>query len=48
MEEEMVDLINQGSPEAACNALVDLTLERGSRDNVSVIVVEAEEPTQSN
>jgi len=42
MDEEMADLISQGSPEDACNALVDLTLERGSRDNVTVIVVQAD------
>lgn len=48
MEDEMLDLISQGSPEDACNSLVDLTLERGSRDNVSVIVVQAEELTQAN
>ena len=47
-EEEMVDLITQGSPEDACNALIDLTLERGSRDNVSVIVVQADTTTQDN
>ena len=40
-EEEINDLATQGTPEEACNALVDLTLERGSRDNVTVIVVEA-------
>ncbi|MCW8962796.1 MAG: protein phosphatase 2C domain-containing protein [Gammaproteobacteria bacterium] len=42
MDEELTDLISLGSPEEACNALVDLTLERGSRDNVTVIVVQAE------
>jgi serine/threonine protein phosphatase PrpC len=41
-EEEMADLISQGSPEDACNALVELTLERGSRDNVTVIVIQAD------
>ncbi len=41
MEDEMNDLIALGSPEDACNALIDLTLERGSRDNVTVIVVQA-------
>jgi len=41
-EEEMADLICQGSPEEACNALVELTLERGSRDNVTVIVIQAD------
>ena len=42
MDDEMADLISKGSPEDACNALVDLTLERGSRDNVTVIVVQAD------
>lgn len=42
MENEIGDLISQGSPEEACNALVDLTLDRGSRDNVTVIVVQAD------
>ena len=41
-EEEMADLVNTGTPEDACNALVELTLERGSRDNVSVIIVQAD------
>lgn len=41
-ESEMATLIAQGSPENACNALVDLTLERGSRDNVTVTVVQAD------
>ena len=48
MEEEMVDLITRGSPEDACNALVELTLDRGSRDNVSVIVVQADQPNKAN
>lgn len=47
-EDEMVDLITKGSPEDACNALIDLTLERGSRDNVSVIVVQADQSTPVN
>ena len=41
-EEEMADLVTTGTPEDACNALVELTLERGSRDNVSVIVIQAD------
>lgn len=41
-ESEFPELITQGSPEEACNSLVDLTLERGSRDNVSVIVIQAD------
>ena len=38
---EINELLDQGTPEEACNTLIDLTLERGSRDNVTVIVVEA-------
>lgn len=38
---EINKLLEQGTPEEACNTLIDLTLERGSRDNVTVIVVEA-------
>ena len=41
-ESEMAELVTTGTPEDACNALVELTLERGSRDNVSVIVIQAE------
>ena len=42
MDEEMADLISLGTPDEACNALVELTLERGSRDNVTVIVIQAD------
>ncbi len=38
---EINELLDRGTPEEACNTLIDLTLERGSRDNVTVIVVEA-------
>ncbi len=34
-------LLGQGKPEDACEALVDLALERGGRDNITVIVVSA-------
>lgn len=34
-------LLGQGNPEAACRSLVDSALERGGRDNITVIVVEA-------
>lgn len=42
MEDEMGELIGKGTPEDACNSLVELTLDRGSRDNVTVIVVQAD------
>lgn len=42
MEEEMGKLVGKGTPEEACNTLVELTLDRGSRDNVTVIVVQAD------
>ncbi len=41
MQHEINELLDQGTPEEACNRLVELTLERGSRDNVTVVVVEA-------
>ncbi len=41
MQYEINELLDQGTPEEACNTLIELTLERGSRDNVTVIVVEA-------
>ena len=36
---EILDRVNGYPPADACRALVDLTLERGARDNVTVIVV---------
>lgn len=38
-DDEIFRLVAQNSPQAACEALVDLTLERGALDNVTVIVV---------
>jgi serine/threonine protein phosphatase PrpC len=40
-EHEIESLLPGKAPQAAADALVDLTLERGSRDNVTVIVVQA-------
>jgi len=44
MESEMQALISKGTPEEACNTLIELALERGSRDNVTVIVTQADSP----
>jgi protein phosphatase len=37
--EEIPSLVLQGDAQAACDQLIDLTLERGARDNVTVVVV---------
>lgn len=42
MEAEMGELIATGTPEEACNSLIELTLDRGSRDNVTIIVTQAD------
>jgi len=47
MENEMGEIIGSGTPEDACNSLIDLTLDRGSRDNVTVVVVQAGKPETS-
>ena len=36
---EMAQALAQMAPQAACDALVQLTLQRGARDNVTVLVV---------
>ena len=36
--------LGQGSPEEACQSLIDLALERGGRDNITVVVVDASRP----
>ncbi len=38
-DEEILDLTYSREPQAACEALVELTLERGATDNVTVVVV---------
>ncbi|SFX70755.1 PP2C family protein-serine/threonine phosphatase [Marinospirillum alkaliphilum] len=39
-DDEIRELLAQGTPEEACNKLLDLTLDRGARDNVTAVVVE--------
>ncbi len=42
-DEEIAALIVEGEPQKACDDLLDLTLDRGAHDNVSIIVVDCEE-----
>lgn len=39
-DDEIGDLLAHEAPKSVCKALVDLTLERGAKDNVTVVVVE--------
>lgn len=41
-DHELPELLSDGSPQDKCDRLVSLTLERGAKDNVTVIVVECE------
>jgi protein phosphatase len=41
-DEEIAALIAQGEPQKACDDLLHLTLDRGARDNVSIIVVDCD------
>jgi len=38
-DEEILDIVRRLSTETACRELIELTLERGAQDNVTVIVV---------
>jgi len=38
-DEELLEHVSSGTPQQACDALIALTLQRGARDNVTVIVV---------
>ncbi|HVY58447.1 MAG TPA: protein phosphatase 2C domain-containing protein [Xanthobacteraceae bacterium] len=38
-DSEILDCVNAGSSQAACERMIALTLERGAEDNVTVIVV---------
>lgn len=42
---DIAGLLAQGDCQAACDSLVELTLERGSRDNVSVVVIDFNSPS---
>ena len=39
--EDLQNVLSQGSPQEACQALVNLAMERGCPDNITVIVIEA-------
>lgn len=39
-DKDIASLLGQGTPEQACKQLIDLTLERGAKDNVTALVVE--------
>ena len=43
-DDEMAGLLARQNAQSACDALVGLTLERGARDNVSVVVVQCPPP----
>jgi len=45
-DREITEILNQGSPEEQAERLVNLALEHGGRDNVTVIVCQAEEEKQ--
>ena len=48
-EQEMKDLVLSGTPMEACDSLVNLALERGGQDNITVLVIQLEqEPTVVN
>ena len=38
-DDEILDAVQRASPQSVCDALVDLTLQRGATDNVTVVVV---------
>lgn len=38
-DRELEQLLGQGTPEEICQQLINLTLDRGARDNVTTIVI---------
>lgn len=41
--QEILDVVGQNPPQEACDRLVDLALERGGRDNITVVVAVCEQ-----
>ncbi|WP_162299684.1 PP2C family protein-serine/threonine phosphatase [Marinospirillum perlucidum] len=39
-DREIAEILQKGTPDEASQALIDLTLERGAKDNVTVIVID--------
>ena len=39
-DNEISDLLKEGTAEEACQQLIDLTLERGAKDNVTAVVID--------
>ena len=44
-DHEIAGLLQGSTPQAACDALLDLTLQRGASDNVTIVVVRCEVKT---
>lgn len=39
-DKEIADIIAKDNPDKACQALIELTLQRGAKDNVTVVIVD--------
>jgi len=39
-DKEIAEILAKGTPEQACQALIELTLQRGAKDNVTVVIVD--------